>query len=85
MLRVKPREFGSGTDGRLPGAGLITDATGNLYGMTQHSVESHSSRFRRGNGVQADSCPSQRRDLERVDPLELWQSDLKDGTDPGIA
>ena len=26
--------FGNGTDGQLPAAGLILDAAGNLYGMT---------------------------------------------------
>lgn len=29
-------DFGSGTDGQNPGASLIMDAAGNLYGTTEH-------------------------------------------------
>ena len=65
--------FGAGTDGNQPKAGLIMDAE-------RQSLWHHLSRrgFRqlirpRRDGVRADTSRLGRRKLDRVNPLELWQ------------
>jgi uncharacterized repeat protein (TIGR03803 family) len=61
-------------DGASPAAGLIMDATGNLYGTTARGgAYSDPSIARGGGGVQADTSLDNRRELGRVNPLELRQ------------